>query len=190
MEIINHVLLEAIEGESNAEVRYKAFAEQALREGYPGVAKLFMGLSRAEAVHVGNHRRALEKNEYSGPLPQGATPDTLGTTLENISVALADELEEFKHMYPSFHRQVSKKYGSEFIAKIALLSMRWATESEKKHYLLLQQAMAKVEVTQDMDNGEFYLCLVCGNLEYSSHFPEKLCDVCGHDLTFFTKVED
>ena len=189
MEIINTLLLEALQGETDAEKRYMAFAGQAGTEGYPGLAALFTGLSYAEAVHAANHKRALEKNSYNGSLPKATKPESHGSTLDNLRMSLKGELEEFSTMYPSFRRQITKKHGAEFVAKIALLSIKWATESEKNHHALLLAAVKMMESGRDMDSGNFYLCTVCGNLHFSAQPPEELCSVCGHDLMFYSKVD-
>jgi len=189
MDIINTLLIEAVQGETDAEERYLAYAGQAVSEGYPGVAALFTGLSSAEAVHAANHKRALEKNNYNGPLPKATIPKRHSSTLDNLRMSLKGELEEFSTMYPSFRRQITKKHGGKFIAKIALLSIKWAAESEKNHHALLLAAAKMVEAGGDMDSGEYYLCTVCGNLHFSAAPPEELCPVCGHDLMFYSKVD-
>jgi len=192
MEIINTLLLQAIQGETDAEERYMTFAGQAVNEGYPGVGALFTGLSYAEAVHAANHKRALEKNGYNGPLPRASKPQSHGSTLDNLRMSLKGELEEFSTMYPSFRRQIAKKHGDEFVAKIALLSIKWAAESEKNHHTLLAAAVKLMEAEGgkgNMDTGNYYLCTVCGNLLFSAQPPEDLCPVCGHDLMFYSKVD-
>jgi rubrerythrin len=189
MEIITQLLLEAIQGESDAEIRYLFFADIALSEGFPGVAALFTGLAHAESIHIVNHRRALEKNGYSGEFPKGSEVKEYGETLENVRLALEGELEEYTQMYPAFKKKIKRLHGKEFIAKIALLSISWAADSEKSHHSLLATAIRGLENGKDMDNGSFYLCRVCGNVEYSTNEPTELCTVCGHDLHFYTKVE-
>ena len=192
MEIINTLLLEAIQGETDAEERYMTFAGQAVTEGYPRVAALFTGLSYAEAVHAANHKRALDKNGYNGPLPGASKPQSHGSTRDNLRMSLKGELEEFSTMYPSFRRQIAKKHGDEFVAKIALLSIKWAAESEKNHHTLLGAAVKLMEIESgkgNMDTGDYYLCTVCGNLLFSAQPPEELCPVCGHDLMFYSKVD-
>src|ERR1700759_5490471 len=48
-------LLSAFEGESNAHVRYSAFAVHADGEGLHGAASLFRAAARAEQIHAANH---------------------------------------------------------------------------------------------------------------------------------------
>lgn len=189
MELINTLLLEAIQGESDAEMKYLVFSARAEAEGYPGVGRLFTGLAQAESIHIANHRRALEKNGYSGDYPRGSGVETCGDTLENAKESLAGELEEYTRMYPTFKRRISKAHGREFVAKIALLSITWAADSEKNHHDLLKRAISALEQGKDMDSGDFYLCRVCGNLHFSAGIPAEQCPVCGHDLHFYSKIE-
>ena len=46
-------------GESQACIRYLAFAEKAEKEGYVGAAKLFRAAAKAEMYHALSHLRAL-----------------------------------------------------------------------------------------------------------------------------------
>ena len=48
-------LVAAYNGESNAHVRYAAFALKADEEGFTQVASLFRAASRAEEIHAANH---------------------------------------------------------------------------------------------------------------------------------------
>lgn len=188
MKLIHSLLMKAIEGESGAEARYKVFSTKAQQEGFIRVAALFSTLSRAEAVHIANHKRALLKNGYQSVYPEISEDIEAGTTLENIDEAIHAEYEEFHTMYPSFRRQISKKHGAEFKAKIALLSIKWACECEGGHHTLLKMARKRVASGNDLKEGTFYLCSVCGNLHYLAKPPETLCHICGHDLSFYTEI--
>lgn len=188
MELIAKLLTEAIQGESFAEKRYEAFARQANLENHPGIARLFSGLARAEAIHIANHLRALKKIdpapldiEVSAHIPVGRSP-------ENIVTAIRGEQEEISGMYPSFIRQIKRRHGKEFVAKVALLSLHWALEAEKVHLGLLLLAQKNHAAGRDLAPDNFYLCGVCGNLVYSDTTPETICPVCGHDPHFYNKV--
>lgn len=189
MKLVHDLLLIALAGETTAEQTYLGYAATAIKEGLPGVAALFTGLSYSEAVHSANHKRALLKNDFTGSFPTADISDTAGTTLENLKAAISGEHEEFSAMYPSFKKQISRKHGNVFSAKVALLSIRWAMESEKNHHSLLLAAKRACEAGRDMNDKGFYHCVVCGNLVYEASAPTELCVVCGHDQSFFTKVE-
>jgi rubrerythrin len=77
--------LELLPGESQASMRYLAFAEKADKDGYPEVAKFFRAAAKAELFHALSHLRA------SG-LVQG--------TRDNLQSALEGETYESKKMYP------------------------------------------------------------------------------------------
>ena len=77
-------LMEAFAGESQANHRYLAFAQQAEKEGYHQVAKLFRAVAEAETVHAHAHLRALKG---------------IRSTVENLKEAISSENQEFKIMY-------------------------------------------------------------------------------------------
>jgi len=186
---IHSILKQAIAGESAAERKYRECVPIALEEGYAKIATLFTALSRAEAIHAANHQRALEKNGYAGALLDFKQPSPESSTKRNLEVAIKAEQQEHKEMYPSFRRRIRKIHGDSFTAKIALLSIRWASDSEAEHSVLLKAALAALNGGNDVGGGEYYLCSVCGNIHFSMHAPEELCKVCGHDISFFTRVE-
>jgi len=188
MDILHSLLLEAIKGELQAEHRYGLCAVQAKKEGLPTIGILFSALSRAEAIHAANHRRALEKNNGRLTEKHAGYEPVIQTTVENLSAAIGAESVEFQTMYPRMEKQIRKAHRNSFTAKIALLSLRWASESEREHCRLLQRAYEAGRLGRDL-SGEVYLCSVCGNLHLGSGAPEKLCPVCGHDLSFYTRVQ-
>ena len=71
----------AFAGESQANRKYKSFAEAAADEGYDQVAKLFRATSAAEEIHA---RRLLRVGGY------------IGTTVANLEAGREGELYETK----------------------------------------------------------------------------------------------
>ena len=53
-------LKDAFAGESQAHMKYLAFAEKAEKDGFPKVALLFRAISYAEQVHAHNHLKVLD----------------------------------------------------------------------------------------------------------------------------------
>ena len=80
-------LKHAFAGESQAKRKYLAFAQQAEKEGFSQVAKLFKAAAAAETVHAHNHLRVL---------------GGIKSTLENLKAAIEGEYDEFNKMYPEF----------------------------------------------------------------------------------------
>ncbi len=144
-------------------------------------------MARAEAIHIGNHQRALEKNHEPQLKVKIDEPIITGSLAENIE-AIQGEHEEISSMYPSFIAQIKKCHGKDFVAKIALLSLIWAMDAEKVHLTLLQFASKQLSNKEDRNPENFYLCRVCGSLVYEEKTPEEICPVCGHDSYFYSKV--
>ncbi len=80
-------LADAFAGESQANRKYLAFAQQAEKDGYKQVAKLFRAAADAETIHAHAHLR---------------TMNGVGKTVDNLKTAIAGETHEFKKMYPEF----------------------------------------------------------------------------------------
>src|SRR5579872_2421096 len=72
----------AYNGESNAHVKYLAFAQKADEEGYHGVGSLFRATARAEQIHLTNHAAVIRE---MGAEPQATikTP-VVKTTRQNL----------------------------------------------------------------------------------------------------------
>jgi rubrerythrin len=82
-------LRDAFAGESQAHMKYMAFADQAERERLANVARFFRAASYSEQQHATNHLRAL-----SG----------VGKTAQNLEAALGGETFEITTMYPEYVR--------------------------------------------------------------------------------------
>ena len=132
----------AFAGESQAHMKYLAFAAKAEQDGYPEVARLFKAISYAEQVHAINHLQQL----------QG-----VGTTAENLAGAMGGENFEVTEMYPAYGAVA--KLQSE---KGAMLSIHYAVEAEKIHEAMYGEAKALVEDGQDRSALPIYICPVCG----------------------------
>jgi rubrerythrin len=132
----------AFAGESQAHMKYLAFAAQAEKEGYPEIARLFRAVSYAEQVHALNHLKQL-----SG----------VGTTAENLRAAMGGENFEVDEMYPAYHA-VAKMQGE----KGAMLTIHYAIEAEKIHEVMYDEAEKLVKAGKDMDGNPIYICPVCG----------------------------
>lgn len=79
----------AYNGETNAHVRYLAFAQKADQEGYKQVAILFRAAAAAEAIHAANHGAVLREMGAT-PIAKIETP-TVTTTKANLEAAITGE---------------------------------------------------------------------------------------------------
>jgi len=146
----------AFAGESQAHMRYELFSDRAQQEGRPNLARLFRAIAYAERVHAFNHLEAL-----------GA----IGSTPDNLGVAIAGEAYEVEEMYPAYF-EVAKLQKE----KDALRSTNYALRAEEDHLQLYTQAR-EVAAQGDMELGPVFVCSVCGHTVVGEA-PER-CPVCG-----------
>ena len=149
-------LKDAFAGESQANQKYRAFAKKAERDGFPNVAKLFITTAEAERIHAEGHLKAL---------------DGIGSTAENLQAAIDGETYEFKEMYPPM---VAEATSEEHKAK---RMFEYAVGAEAVHAELYAKALEAVKNGEDLSETEFYLCPVCGHVEFGK--PEEACPICG-----------
>ena len=180
MNIIKEYLKKAIDGEFSATQKYSEFAEIAKKEGFGNIAYLFKALTAAEKIHIKNHKNALGE-DYN---PKSEEFNS-GTTIENVKDAMDVELWENKKMYPSFIKEIKKDKNNP-TQKVAQLSFEWARDVEYTHYKALKLALKFIEQEKDFDCSEIYICKVCGYIIFTN--PTKICPICGHDPTFYFKV--
>src|SRR5215471_1809484 len=113
-------LAAAITGEAKARLEYTAFAMQAMQEGHPEIAQLFLEAAGAETIHGISHLRVA-----------GA----VGTTMENLDEAANGEDYEIEEMYLHFVREAEEDARSD-----AAASFNLALEREKHHRAMFKEA--------------------------------------------------
>ncbi len=156
-------LEQAFAGESQASMRYLAFAEKADQEGYPGVAKLFRAAAKAELYHALSHLRALG-------VVQG--------TLDNLRTAIEGETHEFKEIYPAMIKDAVAEKDIE-----ARHSLEYAMSIEMMHAKFFKGALDNPQANAD---AVYFVCPVCGNT-VKDKAPNK-CPFCGVDAKDFVEV--
>lgn len=132
----------AFAGESQAHMKYLAFADVAEKEGFANVARLFRAISYAEQKHATAHLRAL---------------DGVGSTVDNLGAAIGGETFETEEMYPAY-MAVAKLQGE----TQALVGMERAFEAEKVHAKMYARAKESAAAKKDFDVSAIYVCEVCG----------------------------
>ncbi len=149
-------LQEAFAGESQANQKYLAFARQAEHDGLPTVARLFRTAAEAERIHAEGHLKAL---------------DGVGATAANLEAAVAGETYEATTMYPPM-LQLAERDGHK-----ARRMFGYAVKAEAVHARLYKLALDAVKAGKDLAESRFYLCPVCGNIEFG-RAPDA-CPICG-----------
>ncbi len=145
----------AFAGESQANRKYSAFAEQAEKDGLHNIARLFRATAEAETFHAKGHLRSM---------------GGIKSTAENLEAAIAGETYEFTEMYPPMLEQAE---GEGHKVKTMF---RFALEAEKVHAALYTRALEAARADKDLD-AEVYLCPNCGHIELGK--PADKCPICG-----------
>ncbi len=158
-------LKEAFAGESQASQKYLAFARKAEKEGFKNVARLFRTAAEAEHIHAEGHLGSM---------------DGVGSTAENLSAAIAGETYEFTQMYPPMLKQAEAEGHK------AKRMFDYASKAEAIHARLYQMALDAVRKGQDLQETKFYLCPVCGHIEFGT--PPETCPICKAKGTSYVQV--
>lgn len=167
----------AFNGESNAHVRYTAFAKKADEEGLHRAASLFRAAARAERIHADNHATVIRR---LGLTPQAhiETP-VVKSTRENLQVAIAGETYERDVMYPAFIKDAEAEKNT-----AAVRTFQHALEAETEHARLYTDALnnlAKMKLA-----ATYYVCAVCGYTCEELNFAR--CPVCMHPKEKFEAI--
>ena len=170
-------LLDAFQKERSAQARYAAFAAKADCDRLRGVASLFRAVARAKQIHADNHAHVICQLGGAAAA-QVDTPD-VGTTLENLRAALADESYACDSMYPAFLADSDTQNDS------AAQTLNWALRADISHEHLFNEAIARIEAGESNSwvgtSRSFYVRRACG---YTSETPQPdrcwMCDqMCG-----------
>ena len=112
----------AISGEAKARLEYTAFAMQAMQEGHPEIAQLFLEGAGAETIHGISHMHAAGE---------------VGKTIDNLDEAANGEDYEIEEMYPRFVREAEEDGRGD-----AAASFKLALEREKHHRAMFKEAFS------------------------------------------------
>ena len=152
-------------GESQANQKYRAFAKRAELDGFPNVARLFRTAAEAERIHAEGHLRNL---------------DGIGGTQANLQDAIDGETFEFTKMYPPM-LELARSDNHR-----ARTMFEFAMKAEEIHARLYKKALEAVAQGKDLAGTGFYLCPVCGNIEFGE--PPADCPICGTKAERFVTV--
>jgi rubrerythrin len=159
----------AFNGESNAHLRYLAFAQRASSEGYGEVASLFRAAARAEQIHAANHAAVIK--EMGGVSHVQIETLTVRSTRENLETAIKGESYERDSMYPEFLKQARADRNTR-----AIRSLNYARTAETEHAKLYTAALRDLDHLKGTDHAYFYVCPTCGFTVRETNFEK--CPSC------------
>lgn len=166
-------LKRGIVNESTSAVKYAAFANQARTESHDSIARLLDAISKSEQILAGVFQEILFK-DYDIKVNEFDLKFAVGSTIENLQLALEIEKSEIKTNYPLFV-DAAQKDQEEKVAKAFTLAL----EGEKKHLVKISRALESLnpDTTIVLPSG-YTICRVCGNVEDNKQ-KQTACLLCG-----------
>jgi rubrerythrin len=172
-------LLTAFAGESQARNRYTYFAGAARKEGLVQISDIFEETANQEKEHAKRFYKFLEGGEVE--ITEKFHAGVIGSTLENLRQAAADEEHEWSDMYPAF-AAVAREEGFEEVAA-AFEAISIAEKQHGKRYRDLADNLEAGRVFRR--NGKVvWRCRNCGYLHEADEAPD-LCPACLHPQAHF-----
>jgi rubrerythrin len=156
----------AFAGESQANQKYRAFAKKAEQEDLPNIARLFRTAAEAERRHAEGHLKAM---------------DGIGSSVDNLRLAIHGETHEFTEMYPPMLEQAEAEGHK------ARRMFGYAVLAEEVHARIYALALDAAQHGKDLAQAQIYLCPVCGYIELGQ--PTEDCPICGTKPDRFVVVD-
>ena len=169
----------AFNGESNAKVRYEAFAAKAEAEGYKSVASLYRATSKSEGIHAAKHAEMIKK---AGAEPKATIEKAdVKSTKENLEASIKGETYEKESMYPAFIKKAESDKNEG-----AARTFKGAMAAEVEHAKLYAQALKEIDSWKEAGK-EFLVCQVCGFTSMDKNL--KQCPVCSAPRSKFDTIK-
>jgi rubrerythrin len=167
-------LMAAYAGESQARNKYTYYEQQAKKDGYVQISRIFKETADNEKEHAELWFKRLHGNSIPG-------------TAANLADAAAGEHFEWEKMYAEF-AQVAKEEGFNDIANAFEMVGKIESFHEKRYLQLLDNLNTGKVFSREPET--IWICLNCGNL-YTGATPPTLCPVCQHPQAYYQiKQED
>jgi rubrerythrin len=182
------VLQTLYQDEVQASENYQAYAEKAVSENYPNIAKLFNSIAISESIHARNFKKVLSDLGAEPEAVAGVEPN-VSSTRKNLKLATAVELEEIDKMYPQYIKQITAENHAQAIQYVT-----YAWEAEKQHRALLEKIKSGTGIffgllTRKIEDSPspYFVCQNCGST--LSEVPEATCPICGGPSAKYTEIK-
>ena len=160
----------AFAGECQAQVRYRLYAEDALKNNKPGLAKLFLAASDSEYHHARNFYYAM--NEFK-------------PARDSVSESIVNEAHEVDTVYPD-----AASLAQQHRTGLAAYAFNDAREAEKVHLRLFKEAQDILANGNDIPDKRYLTCTSCGlTFAITGEANFQFCPVCGAPFGKIHEIE-
>jgi len=169
-------LMYAVAGETEANAKYRAFADVAEKEGHKEIAAIFRVIAEAELQHA-DHEFGIAQSLGKVERPK-ADKVAAGTTKENLQTAIKGETDEYTQMYPEFINIAEKEHMVD-----ARLIFILAKLAEEVHAGIYSDLLENIDKFDKDKYAQIYRCPECGNIIL--RVRPRYCPICaepGKDL--------
>lgn len=177
------LLVESYIAESTAYTRYTFYAQQAGKEQYFPIQRIFTETAENELRHAKIFFKFLE----GGKVPAQGVYDAgvIGTTLQNLQTAAAEELAEGVEFYTNAAK-VAEEEGFPVIAE----RFRSIATIEQHHHNRFERYIKQVQdgTVWKRDEPVLWECLVCGYI-YKGTTPPDKCPACNHPYQHYMALD-
>lgn len=176
-------LVTAYLAESTAYTRYTYYAQQANKESYFPIEKVFTETAANEMRHSKVFFKFLVGGKVE--VPMNVDAGVIGTTAENLAVAAEEELIEGVELYRNA-AQVAREEGFDEIA--AHFDAIGEIELHHRRRFLHYLKQVKDGTVWKRDHEITWKCLVCG-YEYKGTTPPQVCPACDHPYQHYMAMD-
>ena len=162
----NENLKAAFAGESQARNKYTYYAQQARKEGYHYIAKIFEETAENEKRHAKDHLKLL---------------DGIGETVSNLKAAIEGEHYEVTVMYADFAKEAEAEGR-----KQEAVAFQQVAKIEAHHRDRYKKLLEMVEsgTVFKREKPIKWKCSVCGYVHEGTEPPPK-CPSCKHSKEYY-----
>lgn len=176
-------LVSAYAAESTAYSRYTFYAQQADKELYFPIGKVFTDTAANELHHAKVFFKYLEGGQVTVDLTVDA--GIIGTTLQNLTIAAQEEQSEGVDAYIAYAKTADEEGFPEIAAHFRSIASIEARH-EKRFRKFIQQ-INDGTVWKRTEPIEWQ-CLVCGYTYYGTE-PPKVCPACDHPYQHYMPLD-
>lgn len=176
-------LVTAYLAESTAYTRYTFYAQQANKEGYYPIERVFTETAENEIHHGKVFFKLLEGGVVEVPMDVDA--GVIGTTAENLATAIHEEMVEGVEMYTNAAKVADEEGFPEIAAHFRAIA---TVENHHRRRFERYLRQVKDNTVWKRDHAIKWQCMVCGYI-FEGTEPPKVCPGCDHPYQHYRALD-